>query len=80
MVVERHRRDTRSRKHYKHHNRRCHFQGQVRDDDRSNVALSTCDGIVSINIINNKYLLKTESISLKELIEMNSQISSEIHS
>lgn len=50
MVVERHRRDTRSRTHYKHHNRRCHFQGQVRDDDTSSAALSTCNGIVSIHL------------------------------
>ncbi|XP_055304525.1 A disintegrin and metalloproteinase with thrombospondin motifs 7 [Sitodiplosis mosellana] len=45
MVVERHRRDTRSRTKYKHHNRRCHFQGQVRDDHTSSVALSSCNGI-----------------------------------
>lgn len=47
MIVERHRRDTRSRTKYKHHNRHCHFQGQVRDDHQSNVALSACNGIVS---------------------------------
>lgn len=47
MTVERHRRDTRSRSKYKHHNRRCHFQGRVRDDDASSVALSACNGIVS---------------------------------
>lgn len=50
MVVERHRRDTRSRTQYKHHNRRCHFQGQVRDDHTSSAALSTCNGIVSIHL------------------------------
>lgn len=51
MVVERHRRDTRSRKHHKHRNHRCHFQGQVRDDHTSSVALSACNGIVSIHKI-----------------------------
>lgn len=48
LVVERHRRDTRSRTKYKHQDKRCHFQGHVRNDHTSSVALSTCDGIVSI--------------------------------
>lgn len=48
MVIERHRRDTRSRTKYRRQNKRCHFQGHVRNDHTSSVALSACDGIVSI--------------------------------
>lgn len=48
LVVERHRRDTRSRTKYRRQNKRCHFQGHVRNDHTSSVALSACDGIVSI--------------------------------
>lgn len=54
MVIERHRRDTRSRFKHKHHHRRCHFQGQVRDDHTSSVAISACNGIVSILFIQMK--------------------------
>lgn len=61
MVVERHRRDTRSRTKYKHHHRRCHFQGQVRDDHTSSVALSACDGIVSILFTQKIHLICLDS-------------------
>lgn len=46
MVVERHRRDTRSRKKI-HHRHRCHYQGRIRGHANSKVALSACNGIVS---------------------------------
>lgn len=46
MVVERHRRDLRTRqRHGKNLN--CHYQGHVRGDHLSKVALSACDGLVS---------------------------------
>lgn len=45
MIIERHRRDTRTRK--KHTKKRnCHYQGRVRGDANSNVAVSACDGLV----------------------------------
>lgn len=49
VIVERHRRDLRTRqKGVK--NSKCHYHGKVRGDHQSNVALSACDGLVSINI------------------------------
>lgn len=47
MVVERHRRETRTRKKHQRNQHRCHYQGYIRGDQNSNVALSACDGIVS---------------------------------
>lgn len=49
MVVERHRRETRTRKKHQRNQHRCHYQGHIRDDHNSNVALSACDGIVSLS-------------------------------
>lgn len=46
MVVERHRRDLRTRTRHSR-NLNCHYQGHVRGDYRSKVALSACDGLVS---------------------------------
>lgn len=46
MVVERHRRDTRTRRRSSK-NSKCHYQGKIRGDHQSNVALSACDGLVS---------------------------------
>lgn len=48
MVVERHRRETRTRKKHQRNQHRCHYQGHIRGDHNSNVALSACDGIVSL--------------------------------
>lgn len=46
MVIERHRRDTRTRK--KHvRKRNCHYQGRVKGEHGSHVALSACNGLVS---------------------------------
>lgn len=46
MVVERHRRDIRSRKK-SHHRHKCHYQGRIKGHASSRVALSACNGIVS---------------------------------
>uniref|UniRef100_A0A182JAX5 Uncharacterized protein n=1 Tax=Anopheles atroparvus TaxID=41427 RepID=A0A182JAX5_ANOAO len=47
MVVERHRRDVRTRiRPTKHIN--CHYQGQVRGHDKSWVALSACNGLAGV--------------------------------
>ncbi|ETN58597.1 adamts-7 [Anopheles darlingi] len=47
MVVERHRRDVRTRVHpQKHIN--CHYQGQIRGHDQSRVALSACSGLAGV--------------------------------
>lgn len=53
MVIERHRRDTRSRKNYQHdingrkpNNTVCHYQGKIRNHANSKVALSACNGLV----------------------------------
>lgn len=50
MIVERHRRDIRSRKkpHLRH---KCHYQGRIRGHANSKVALSACNGIVSVFLI-----------------------------
>lgn len=50
MVVERHRRDTRSRKK-PHQRHKCHYQGRIRGHANSKVALSACNGIVSVFLI-----------------------------
>lgn len=50
MVIERHRRDTRTRK--KHPRKKnCHYQGRVRGDHDSRVALSACDGLVRVSFL-----------------------------
>uniref|UniRef100_A0A182FRY0 Pep_M12B_propep domain-containing protein n=1 Tax=Anopheles albimanus TaxID=7167 RepID=A0A182FRY0_ANOAL len=48
MVVERHRRDVRTRVHPHSKHINCHYQGQIRGHDHSRVALSACSGLVSI--------------------------------
>ncbi|KAG4065960.1 hypothetical protein HA402_006678 [Bradysia odoriphaga] len=45
MVIERHRRDLRTRKRHPKNNSHCHYQGHIRDDHHSKVALSACDGL-----------------------------------
>ncbi|XP_058060876.1 A disintegrin and metalloproteinase with thrombospondin motifs 7 [Anopheles bellator] len=47
MVVERHRRDVRTRVHPKKHIN-CHYQGQIRGHDQSRVALSACNGLAGV--------------------------------
>ncbi|XP_055605600.1 uncharacterized protein LOC129753778 [Uranotaenia lowii] len=42
MVVERHRRDLRTRSRSKKHIHSCHYQGHIRGHDQSRVALSAC--------------------------------------
>lgn len=65
-VLERHKRDLKTRKkvksgHHKHH--KCHFQGKVKGQADSRVAISTCDGIVSIN---NGYLSQLQFVTIYE--------------
>lgn len=50
LIIERHRRNIRTRKRIAK-NTNCHYQGHVRGDHQSRVALSACDGIVSNQII-----------------------------
>uniref|UniRef100_A0A1Q3G327 Putative disintegrin metalloproteinases with thrombospondin repeat n=1 Tax=Culex tarsalis TaxID=7177 RepID=A0A1Q3G327_CULTA len=45
MVVERHRRDLRTRSRPKKHVHNCHYQGHIRGHEQSRVALSTCHGL-----------------------------------
>lgn len=47
MVVERHRRDVRTRVRPTEHIN-CHYQGQVRGHDQSRVALSACNGLTGV--------------------------------
>ena len=50
IVIERHRRDLRRRSH-PNKNTNCHYHGKVRGEDDSNVAISTCVGMVSLKSI-----------------------------
>ncbi|KAL7744482.1 hypothetical protein ACLKA6_001855 [Drosophila palustris] len=45
LVVERHRRDLRSRSSPSAHQLNCHFHGKVRGQPSANVAISTCSGL-----------------------------------
>ncbi|XP_058824477.1 A disintegrin and metalloproteinase with thrombospondin motifs 12 [Topomyia yanbarensis] len=45
MVVERHRRDLRTRSRPKKHIHSCHYQGHIRGHEQSRVALSACNGL-----------------------------------
>nr|XP_029726865.1 A disintegrin and metalloproteinase with thrombospondin motifs 12-like isoform X2 [Aedes albopictus] len=45
MVVERHRRDLRTRARPKKHINSCHYQGHIRGHEQSRVALSACNGL-----------------------------------
>ncbi|XP_055540062.1 A disintegrin and metalloproteinase with thrombospondin motifs 7 [Wyeomyia smithii] len=45
MVVERHRRDLRTRSRPQKHVHSCHYQGHIRGHDHSRVALSACNGL-----------------------------------
>uniref|UniRef100_A0A182MTT4 Peptidase M12B propeptide domain-containing protein n=1 Tax=Anopheles culicifacies TaxID=139723 RepID=A0A182MTT4_9DIPT len=47
MVIERHRRDVRTRVRPPPRHINCHYQGQIRGHDQSRVALSACNGLVS---------------------------------
>lgn len=46
LIVERHRRDLRTRKRIQKHTN-CHYHGRVKDQSESRVALSACNGLVS---------------------------------
>lgn len=48
LVVERHRRDLRTRSSLTARHLNCHFQGKVRGQADTNVAISTCSGLVSV--------------------------------
>jgi len=47
LVVERHRRDLRTRSPLTPRHLNCHFHGKVRGQMDTNVAISTCSGLVS---------------------------------
>lgn len=80
MVIERHRRDLRTRRRHTKNAKKCHYQGHVKDDDQSNVALSACDGIVSTSLslslanprprftYSTLYPIAYPNVSLKEII------------
>lgn len=51
LVLERHRRDTRTRRRPQRHTH-CHYEGHIRGaEDESRVALSACNGIVSMALL-----------------------------
>ncbi|XP_020715163.1 A disintegrin and metalloproteinase with thrombospondin motifs 6 isoform X2 [Ceratitis capitata] len=58
LVIERHRRDIRTRK-TTIGNADCHFHGKVRGHEESNVAISTCEGLVGhIKTKNHEYYIE----------------------
>lgn len=48
VIIERHKRDLRTRNKPKHHSM-CHYEGHVKGDEASKVSLSSCNGIVSLS-------------------------------
>lgn len=50
VIIERHKRELRTRNSPKHHSM-CHYQGHVKGDEDSKVSLSSCNGIVSFFFI-----------------------------
>ncbi|KAH8420533.1 hypothetical protein KR009_011265 [Drosophila setifemur] len=59
LVVERHRRDLRTRSQLPARHLNCHFQGKVRDQEDTNVAISTCSGLVGhIRTASNEYFIE----------------------
>ncbi|KAH8418940.1 hypothetical protein KR222_005738, partial [Zaprionus bogoriensis] len=59
LVVERHRRDLRSRAPPSAHQLSCHFHGKVRGQPSANVAISTCSGLVGhIKTAKNEYYIE----------------------
>ncbi|XP_013106466.2 A disintegrin and metalloproteinase with thrombospondin motifs 6 isoform X1 [Stomoxys calcitrans] len=58
LIVERHRRDVRTRKHLDMHTN-CHYHGRIKDQPDSRVALSACNGLVGhIKTENNEYYIE----------------------
>ncbi|XP_034489827.1 A disintegrin and metalloproteinase with thrombospondin motifs 7 [Drosophila innubila] len=59
LVVERHRRDLRTRSSPSAHQLNCHFHGKVRGQPSANVAISTCSGLVGhIKTASNEYYIE----------------------
>ncbi|ALC49097.1 CG4096, partial [Drosophila busckii] len=59
LVVERHRRELRSRATLTAQQLNCHFHGKVRDQPMANVAISTCAGLVGhIKTASNEYYIE----------------------
>ncbi|XP_017064274.1 A disintegrin and metalloproteinase with thrombospondin motifs 7 isoform X1 [Drosophila eugracilis] len=59
LVVERHRRDLRTRSPLTPRNLNCHFHGKVRGHTATNVAISTCSGLVGhIRTASNEYFIE----------------------
>ncbi|XP_032580395.1 A disintegrin and metalloproteinase with thrombospondin motifs 7 isoform X1 [Drosophila sechellia] len=59
LVVERHRRDLRTRSPLTSRHLNCHFHGKVRGQPATNVAISTCAGLVGhIRTASNEYFIE----------------------
>ncbi|XP_030569092.1 A disintegrin and metalloproteinase with thrombospondin motifs 7 [Drosophila novamexicana] len=59
LIVERHRRDLRTRAPPPAHQLNCHFHGKVRGQPSANVAISTCSGLVGhIKTASNEYYIE----------------------
>ncbi|EDX01087.2 uncharacterized protein Dyak_GE16421 [Drosophila yakuba] len=59
LVVERHRRDLRTRSSLTARHLNCHFHGKVRGQPATNVAISTCSGLVGhIRTASNEYYIE----------------------
>ncbi|XP_068158659.1 A disintegrin and metalloproteinase with thrombospondin motifs 7 isoform X2 [Drosophila tropicalis] len=59
LVVERHRRELRTRSHLSDKHLNCHFHGKVRGEPMANVAISTCGGLVGhIRTASNEYFIE----------------------
>ncbi|XP_017135604.1 A disintegrin and metalloproteinase with thrombospondin motifs 7 isoform X1 [Drosophila miranda] len=59
LVVERHRRDLRTRSSLSENHLNCHFHGKVRGQPSSNVAISTCSGLAGhIRTASNEYFIE----------------------
>ncbi|KAH8363804.1 hypothetical protein KR200_009514 [Drosophila serrata] len=59
LVVERHRRDLRTRSTLTARHLNCHFHGKVRGQPDTNVAISTCSGLVGhIRTASNEYFIE----------------------
>ncbi|XP_051864693.1 A disintegrin and metalloproteinase with thrombospondin motifs 12 isoform X1 [Drosophila albomicans] len=59
LIVERHRRDLRTRAPPEAHQLNCHFHGKVRGQPSANVAISTCSGLVGhVKTASNEYYIE----------------------
>ncbi|XP_061392659.1 A disintegrin and metalloproteinase with thrombospondin motifs 6-like [Musca vetustissima] len=62
LIVERHRRDLRTRKRLQK-NTNCHYNGRIKDQPDSRVALSACNGLVGhIKTKNNEYYIEPSKL------------------